>query len=144
MAYPQSKLASERALQAVDGLDVRVLRLAFVYGDGDTHLQDWLPQLRTWPGNRRFQLVHHLDVARGVEALLTTAAPSHRVYNIADEETLPARAILDALRDTGATTPDVDEKDAVQGVMSTDRIREDLGFRALYPSLRSAISDGRL
>ncbi len=46
-AYPVSKLAAERFLLAVDGLDVRVLRLPFVYGDGDPHIDEVIPMMRT-------------------------------------------------------------------------------------------------
>src|SRR5213075_2238862 len=62
--YPHSKLAAERALLDSPGLDVRIVRLAFVYGDGDPHLKDWLPQLRSWPTGRPLQLIHHRDIAR--------------------------------------------------------------------------------
>ncbi|NUR65202.1 MAG: NAD(P)H-binding protein, partial [Streptomyces sp.] len=37
-AYPESKARAERELLALEGLDVRVGRLPFVYGEGDPHL----------------------------------------------------------------------------------------------------------
>jgi len=37
-AYPLSKLAAERMLLSMEGLDVRILRLPFVYGAGDPHI----------------------------------------------------------------------------------------------------------
>jgi UDP-glucose 4-epimerase len=48
-AYPVSKLAAERFLLALEGLDVRVLRLPFVYGDGDPHIAEVVPMMRTFP-----------------------------------------------------------------------------------------------
>ena len=48
-AYPVSKLAAERFLLAVEGLDVRVLRLPFVYGDGDAHIAEAIPMMRSFP-----------------------------------------------------------------------------------------------
>ncbi|MEZ4240545.1 MAG: NAD-dependent epimerase/dehydratase family protein [Myxococcota bacterium] len=39
-AYPVSKLAAERYLLGVEGLDVRILRLPFVYGDGDAYIEE--------------------------------------------------------------------------------------------------------
>jgi nucleoside-diphosphate-sugar epimerase len=42
-AYPVSKLAAERFLFSIEGLDVRVLRLPFVYGDGDPHIEESVP-----------------------------------------------------------------------------------------------------
>src|SRR6185437_11259250 len=47
-AYPVSKLAAERFLLALEGLDVRVLRLPFVYGDGDRHIEEALPMMRSF------------------------------------------------------------------------------------------------
>src|SRR5262249_33212376 len=44
-AYPVSKLAAERFLLAADGIDVRVLRLPFVYGDGDPHIDEIVPMM---------------------------------------------------------------------------------------------------
>jgi len=44
--YPESKLAAERFLLAIEGLDVRVLRLPFVYGDGDPHIEEVIPMMR--------------------------------------------------------------------------------------------------
>src|SRR5690349_22864361 len=38
-AYPVSKLAAERFLLGIEGLDAHVLRLPFVYGDGDPHVE---------------------------------------------------------------------------------------------------------
>ena len=48
-AYPLSKLAAERFLLAVAGLDVRVLRLPFVYGDGDPHIAEAVPMMSGFP-----------------------------------------------------------------------------------------------
>jgi len=45
--YPKSKLAAERFLLAIDDLDVRVLRLPFVYGDGDPHIAEAIPMMRS-------------------------------------------------------------------------------------------------
>jgi len=40
------KLTVERALLAMDDLDVRILRFAFVYGDGDPHIDEVVPRMR--------------------------------------------------------------------------------------------------
>src|SRR6266568_4595321 len=45
-AYPVSKRECEQQLRAVSaevGLDIVTLRLAFVYGEGDSHIRDILP-----------------------------------------------------------------------------------------------------
>jgi nucleoside-diphosphate-sugar epimerase len=51
--YPQSKVAAEQALldlYRTQGLGVRILRLGFVYGEGDPHVHDTdsLTDLREW------------------------------------------------------------------------------------------------
>src|SRR5690606_6684815 len=85
-AYPVSKLAAERFLFSVEGLDVRVLRLPFVYGDGDAHIAEAVPMMRTAPPTQRMSIVHHVDVAQAVALLLDAAAPGHRIYNVCDDE----------------------------------------------------------
>jgi nucleoside-diphosphate-sugar epimerase len=65
-AYPISKLAAERFLLGLEGLDVRVLRLPFVYGDGDAHIAEALPMMRTFSPTQRLSLGHHVDVAQAV------------------------------------------------------------------------------
>ncbi len=48
-AYPASKVAAERALLALNqnaNLGLRILRLAFVYGEGDPHLEEGLAWFR--------------------------------------------------------------------------------------------------
>src|SRR4051812_11245341 len=65
-AYPLSKLAAERFLLGLDGLDVRVLRLPFVYGDGDPHIAEAIPMLRGFPPAQRQSMAHHADVAQAV------------------------------------------------------------------------------
>jgi hypothetical protein len=45
---------------------VRILRLAFVYGDGDPHLTEGLHWFRNWNPSQLIHLVHHVDVAQAV------------------------------------------------------------------------------
>ena len=85
-AYPVSKLAAERFLLGVEGLDVRVLRLPFVYGDGDPHIKDVIPIMRGFPPTHRMSLGHHVDIAQAVTLLLDAPSPAHRIYNVVDDE----------------------------------------------------------
>lgn len=67
--YPESKAASEallRRLHADEGLGLRILRFAFVYGEGDPHLGESLLWARGWPLHKRLHLVHHADVAQAL------------------------------------------------------------------------------
>jgi UDP-glucose 4-epimerase len=142
LAYPASKLAAENGLldcQRSRGLDLRILRLAFVYGDLDPHLLDSLPRLRERPGGTMFQLVHHADVARAIELALGDDA--HGIYNVADDQPL---RIHDVQRLLGqpVTVDDapVERSSGRAGVMDGTRIRAELGFSAEFPSLSDAIA----
>ncbi|MFB7499521.1 NAD-dependent epimerase/dehydratase family protein [Streptomyces sp. NPDC056161] len=147
-AYPRSKAAAEHALlsdAAFAPLDVRVGRLAFVYGDGDPHLARSVGWLADWPAAKRFHLVHVADVALGLTRLLYAPGVTGRVYNIADDTAVTAldiHGILGVgLHEEAHTRTD---PDPWYGVMSTDRIRRELGFRPLYPTLWTARDAGAL
>ncbi|MFI1766009.1 NAD-dependent epimerase/dehydratase family protein [Streptomyces sp. NPDC020800] len=146
-AYPQSKAEAERALlthEEFAGLDVRVGRLAFVYGEGDPHL----PGITRWtahqPATKRHHLVHVADVAQGLLRLLYAPGADGRVYNIADDAPVTVLEIHQLL---GADAPaqGVDpDPDPWHGLVSTDRIRRELGFRPQYPTLWTARDAGAL
>jgi nucleoside-diphosphate-sugar epimerase len=136
-AYPVSKLAAERFLLAVEGLDVYVLRLPFVYGDGDAHIQEAIPMMRGFPPAQRMSIGHHADVAQAVARLLDAPSPAHRVYNVVDDEA-PDLATLFA--SVGAPPPDgsnAEHARAFDALMDGRRIREDLGFKPEFPRLLS-------
>lgn len=84
LAYPASKLAAENALRN-SGLNWSILRLGFVYGDRDGHLQS-LPQLA--PGRfhpaQRMSMVHHRDIAAAISVALDGTFDG-RIVNIGDE-----------------------------------------------------------
>lgn len=140
--YPQSKLAAERFLLALEGLDVRVLRLPFVYGDGDPHIAEAIPMMRSFSPTQRQPTAHHEDVAQAVALLLDAKSPAHRVYNLTDDEA-PDLATLFAA--AGAPPPDGSE--SVRGLpfdtlLDGRRLREDLGFKPKYPRLADAVAAG--
>lgn len=92
-AYPASKVAAERELRD-SGLTWSVLRLGFVYGDGDQHLQaaPRLFSLWHWHPARALHLIHQRDVAAAVELALAGAADG-RIVNIVDEAPITAYEI---------------------------------------------------
>jgi UDP-glucose 4-epimerase len=140
--YPASKLAAERFLFAMEGLDVRVLRLPFVYGDGDLHIAEAVPMMRGFPPGQRMSIAHHADVAQAVARLLDTPTPGHRIYNVTDDEG-PDLAMLFA--SVGAPPPDgsnAERARAFDSLMDGSRIREDLGFKPEFPRLADAIARG--
>jgi nucleoside-diphosphate-sugar epimerase len=138
--YPVSKLGAERFLLAIGGLDVRVVRLPFVYGDGDPHIAEVIPMMRGFPPAQRMSIAHHADVAQAVVRLLDTASPAHRVYNVVDDEA-PDLATLFA--SAGAPPPDGSNAERARvfdALLDGRRIRADLGFRPEFPRLADAIA----
>jgi nucleoside-diphosphate-sugar epimerase len=143
-AYPVSKLAAERFLLAAEDLDVRVLRLPFVYGDGDPHIAEAVPMMRTFPPTQRMSMGHHVDVAQAVMCVLDAPAPTHRIYNVVDDEA-PTFAQLFAT--VGAPPPDGSEAErarAYDANLDGRRLREDLGFRPHFPRLADAVAANAL
>ncbi len=138
--YPISKLAAEHFLLALDGLDVRVLRLPFVYGDGDPHIAEAVPMMRTFPPSQRMSVAHHVDIAQAVARLLDAQSPAHRIYNVADDEA-PDLATLFA--SVGAPAPDGSNPErarAFDALLDTARIRAELGFRPQFARLADAVA----
>src|SRR3954453_54594 len=71
-AYPASKVAAEQLLRD-SGLTWAVLRLPFVYGEGDGHLASLrvlAPQFGLHPA-QTYAVAHHRDVAAAVRLALT-------------------------------------------------------------------------
>lgn len=142
-AYPRSKLEAERMLLAMDALDVRILRLPFVYGDGDPHIEEVVPLMQAFPPAQRMSIAHHVDVAQAVMLLLAEASPAHRIYNLTDDEA-PVLATLFA--SVGAPPPDGSDPDrarAFAAVLDGRRLRDELGFRPRYPRLADAVAAGQ-
>ncbi|BBA95958.1 putative NAD-dependent epimerase/dehydratase [Actinacidiphila reveromycinica] len=144
-AYPDSKWAAETGLLALDGLDLRIGRLAFVYGEGDPHLDNALPWAKAWPGHQRLQMVHHADVGQALLRLLYVPGLAGRIYNIADDAPVTSVDLLWL----GGVEPSPEAADRVvtdpwDGVVSTARIRDELGFRPIYPSVWTARDAGAL
>jgi len=140
--YPSSKLAAERFLFTLDGIDVRVLRLPFVYGDGDPHIEEVVPLMRGFPPAMHMSIAHHVDVAQAVALVLDAASPAHRIYNVVDDDS-PDLATLFA--SVGAPPPDgsnAERARAFDAHMDGRRIREDLGFKPKFPRLADAIAAG--
>ncbi|MBX3186521.1 MAG: NAD(P)H-binding protein [Labilithrix sp.] len=134
-AYPVSKLAAERFLLGLEGLDAYVLRLPFVYGDGDPHIEEIIPIMRGFAPTFRMSIGHHADVAQAVRRVLDAPSPAHRVYNVVDDE---APDLLTLFASVGAPPPDgsaAERASAFDALLDGRRIREDLGFAPEFPRL---------
>ncbi|MBX6722916.1 MAG: NAD(P)-dependent oxidoreductase [Dactylosporangium sp.] len=147
-AYPASKVAAERdmlRLHREEGLPLRIVRLAFVYGEGDPHL-DWVRgPARTWPAHQRLQVVHHADVAQALTRALDTDGVDGRIYNVADDAPITAWELL-AL---GGEAPEAGAADRAladpwQGIADTMRIRKELGYRPIYRTVYAARDAGAM
>ena len=134
-AYPASKLAAERFLLELEGLDVRVLRLPFVYGDGDPHIADVVPMMRTFSPGQRMSLAHHVDVAQAIALVLESASPGHRVYNLTDDEAPDMAALFASVNEPPPDGSEAARGRAFEAVMDGSRLREDLGFAPTFPRL---------
>lgn len=147
-AYPASKREAETGLLALhreQGLDLRIGRLAFVYGEGDPHLAQSLRWAAHWPAHQRLQMVHHADVAQGLLRLLYAPGVAGRAYNIADDAPVSGVELhwLNGV-EVPAGMADRPLADPWEGIVSSVRIHDELGYRPLYPSVWTARDAGAL
>ncbi|WP_213815479.1 NAD(P)-dependent oxidoreductase [Glaciihabitans sp. dw_435] len=142
LAYPASKVAAEKLLRA-SGLTHAILRLPFIYGDGDGHLEA-LPAQATsmgWHPAQKLSVVHHADVATAFTLALTGAMDGLTV-NIADESPLSVyemAQIVGSAYDTSAEPLAQPWK----GQMDISLARS-LGFQPTVPTIYQAASRGLL
>jgi nucleoside-diphosphate-sugar epimerase len=147
-AYPDSKAAAEAELfelHQAHGLGLRTLRLAFVYGDGDPHLAESTMFARNMAAHQRMAMVHHADVAQAVLRVLRAPGIDGRAYNVADDAPMTAYELLAF---NGEDLPEgAGERvlgDPWQGIPDVSRIRAELGFRPVHPSVYAARDAGAL
>ncbi|MGC9154533.1 MAG: NAD-dependent epimerase/dehydratase family protein [Ferrimicrobium sp.] len=83
--YPASKVIAEQELRR-SGLTWSILRFAFVYGDGDGHLQSAPGLLGSWGWHpaATLSLIHHRDIATAMQLALTGVL-DRRIVNLADD-----------------------------------------------------------
>jgi dihydroflavonol-4-reductase len=143
-AYPQSKREAELALRAMPELGLRIVRLAFVYGEGDPHLKNSLRWAANWPAHHRLHLVHHADASQGLSLALHTDGIDGGVYNIADDAPMTAWELHVVNGERYPVSNDQTLADPWEGIASTDRARRELGYRPIYPTLYSAVAAGAL
>ncbi|WP_375484061.1 NAD-dependent epimerase/dehydratase family protein [uncultured Jatrophihabitans sp.] len=141
-AYPASKVAAEQLLRD-SGLTWSVLRLPFVYGDGDGHLASLgtLAERFGLHPAHTYSVVHHRDVATVVRLALTGAMDG-RIVNVTDDA--PATVYeMTALGGNPVATSAEPLEHPWSGRMDGTLVRE-LGFRATVPTIHAAARDGIL
>ena len=143
--YPSSKAAAEQALAELyrdGGPGLRIVRLAFVYGDGDPHLAESMRFAARRPSHWRLHMVHHADVAQGIDLVLRASNVDGRVFNLADDAPVTGWELANL---NGAPVPDGDGLlDPWEGIVDTGRIRAELGYRPVFPTVYAASAAGAL
>lgn len=134
--YASSKIAAEQALLNMD-LDVRVLRLGFVYGDKDPHITEIMPVLKNWGrhSGSRMHMVHHLDVAQGLFLLLEQDGLNRETFNIVDDAPITLYEMAESVGKAKEIFDRVEGPldDPFEGIVNSEKIRR-IGFRPLVPS----------
>ena len=142
LAYPASKIAAEKELRNSQ-LNWSILRLAFVYGDGDGHLAaaPGVAARFKWHPATTFSLVHQRDVARAVELALNGVMDG-RIVNVVDDAptTLYEIAGLVGVPFEPSAKP---LTNPWMGRMDGSRSRA-LGFHPTVPTVYQALQQGIL
>ena len=125
------------------GLTWSILRLPFVYGDGDGHLAmipRLAPSLGLHPAHT-YSVAHHRDVMTAV-ALALSGAMDGRVVNIADDAPVTVFQMAELAGDPidGSAEP---MANPWAGRLDVARARA-LGFRATVPTVYDAAREGIL
>lgn len=146
-AYPQSKAEAEAALLQLhreQGLGLRIVRLPFVYGEGDPHITEFLPYLRTWHPSRRVHMAHHADVGQALILAATTPGIDGRVYNVADDAPISVAELLELHHSGNSAEALQQEFNPWDSIVDTTRIRDELNYRPIYPSFYTARAAGTI
>lgn len=140
--YPASKVAAETELRG-SGLNWSILRLPFVYGDGDEHLAA-VPAIvarMKWHPAQTFSLAHQRDVARAFEWALTGAMDG-RIVNIADDA---PSTLYDMAHAVGATIESSAQPLSNPWWGRADAaLSRSLGFKPTIATLNQALQEGIL
>lgn len=149
LMYPKTKLAAEEALLKLhrdQGLDVRIMRLSFVYGDGDPHIEEILPYMINWNPLRKQSMIHHEDVNQALLLAASTPDIGGRIYNVADDNPISIGELY-KLYEAPEQTPTEDGwlmNNLWELTSDPARIKKELNFHPKYPSIYAAKDMGAL
>lgn len=139
-AYPASKVAAENLLRESE-LSWSILRLGFVYGDRDGHLEE-LPRHATafkMHPAQRMSLVHHRDIATAV-SLALRGNMDRRIVNIADEAPTSIYELVTLVGGSmEASSAPLEDPWRMQMDVSLARR---LGFRPVVRTVHQAVEEG--
>ena len=83
-------------------------------------------------------------VAQAVSRLLDAASPSHRIYNVVDDEAPELAALFAAVGQPPPDGTSAERALAFSALLDGRRIREDLKFKPAFPRLEDAIKANAL
>jgi nucleoside-diphosphate-sugar epimerase len=140
-AYSSSKIAAEQELLSLHkntGFDVRVLRLGFVYGDKDPHIEEIVPLLKKMKrhSGSRMHMVHHLDVAQALILLLHRDGLNGEIFNVVDDAPITLYELADSVGKAADAFDPAEGPlaDPFEGILDVSKLRSTTGFRPLVPS----------
>ncbi len=140
-AYSSSKIAAENELISLyknNHFDIRILRLGFVYGDRDPHIEEIIPLLKKWKNHSgyRMHMLHHLDVTQALTLLLHTDGLDGEIFNAADDAPISLYELADSFGLAGDTFDPAEGPldKPFEGTMDISKLRKKTGFRPLVPS----------
>jgi len=141
-AYPASKLAAEHLLRE-SALNWSILRLPFVYGDGDGHLAmipALAPRFGLHPAHS-YSVAHHRDIMTAVDLALS-GAMDQRIVNITDDRPVTVYEMAELAGNPlrGSAEP---LANPWAGRMDSALARE-LGFRPAVATIYQAAREGIL
>lgn len=140
-AYSSSKIAAEQellSLHKTTDFDVRVLRLGFVYGNRDPHIEEIIPLLKKMKrhSGSRMHMVHHLDVAQALILLLNTNGLNGEIFNVVDDAPITLYELADSVGKAADAFDPAEGPlaDPFEGILDVSKLRNRTGFRPLVPS----------
>jgi len=149
LMYPKTKLAAEEALLKLhrdQGLDIRIMRLAFVYGDGDPHIEEVLPYMLNWNPLKKLSMINHEDVNQALLLAANTPGIGGRIYNVADDNPIAIGELYKLYEGQNQTPTENGWLMSNLWELTADpaHIKEELNFHPKYPSIYAARDMGAL
>lgn len=141
-AYPASKVAAEQVLRE-SGLTWTILRLPFVYGDGDGHLASLgglAARFGLHPAHT-YSVAHHRDVAAVIRLALTGALDG-RIVNVTDDAPVTVYEMAQLGGNPVAASAEP-LANPWSGRMDGTLLRT-FGFQPTVPTIHAAARDGIL
>ncbi|KRE82472.1 epimerase [Paenibacillus sp. Soil766] len=147
--YPQTKKIAEEALRKLQrekGLGLRIVRLAFVYGEGDPHITEFLPMMSKWHPAKRLHMIHHADVSQALLLAATSPSIDGGIYNVADDSPITVAELFQLHHQSERLEAEAAQQpfNPWDMIVNTTRIRDELNYRPIYPSFYTARDAGAL